>query len=304
MVMRRHILNAVETGESDPVAARLRGRVRAEPNDVGLRLQLAAHYGQIDLQELELEHLRLAVERFPLSWEARRALAGVLRAATLSAQAVETLAGFVRSGDDAARDLELLNLLGICQDEAGDWKAGEGAFREALALAPERDYLHNNLGFNLLEQGRVGEAIVSFEQALKRNPRSAVARNNLGVALARSSAIPEAVRHFENLVDAATANSNAAAALMEQNRYHEGRRLLEAALDHNPRNPAALANLKLVSEHDRKPAEVRLRPLASGWKRPLALLRRTFGFSPPKPREGGDRQERIAMSSKELSKEE
>ena len=276
VVMRRQVLNAAESGEGDPEASRLRARIRAAPADVEPRLQLAAHYGKIGLGELDLEHLRLAVERFPNSREARWRLAQALRAAGLPEEASGALAAFVGGPPEAGTDPELLNLLGVCYDEAGDWKSGEEAFRRALIAAPELDFLHNNLGFNLLEQGRAGEAIDAFEQALKRNPGSVVARNNLGVALARSSALSEAVRHFENVVDAASAYNNAAAALMEQSRYEESRRLLEAALDYNPKNPAALANLRLVSERDGRPVEVRLRAETSRWRRSVAWLRRTF----------------------------
>jgi Flp pilus assembly protein TadD len=274
---RRQILNAADAGEGDGIANQLRRRMAADPLDVAPRLELAAHYASRGLPELQLEHLRLAVERFPNSRGAHLALAAVLRSSGQAAAAAELLDRFTRSN---VADAELLNELGISYDEAGDWQAGEAAFRRAVALAPRTDYLRNNLGYNLLEQQRVEEAIAEFRQALKANPDSMFARNNLGAALAKNAlttgkGIGEALDNFQNAVDSATAYNNLAAIMIEQSRYDYSRKLLESALDYNRSNAAALANLRLVSELDGKPAEISLhRPKRS--RGPVALLKRIF----------------------------
>ena len=279
--MRRQIVNAADAGEGDVVVNQLRSQMAADASDVSLRLQLAEHYRKIGLPELEMEHLRLAVERFPQSREAHLALADALRTAGQPRRAAELLEGFTQNNASAATDVAVLNRMGICYDESGDWKAGEQAFRRAIAAASRLDYLHNNLGYNLLEQQRYPEAIQEFEQALKSNPNSAVPRNNLGVALARAAVkdgrigVGEALRHFENVADAATAYNNLAAVLIEQARYDESRRLLQTALDYNRSHAAALANLRLVAELDGKPAELAARP-PSRSRGPLALLKRIF----------------------------
>ncbi len=286
--MRRQILNAADAGEGDAVANQLRGQMASEPSDVSLRLALAAHYAKIGLPELQLELLRVAVERFPASREARLTLAEALRAAGQPRQAIESLRDFAQ-GYPASADAVLLNRLGVCYDEAGDWKSGEQAYRRALDLSPRLDYLHNNLGYNLLEQQRLAEAVTEFHRALRINPDSMVARNNLGVTLARLSLrdpnvpINDALKHFENIVDAATAYNNLAAALIEENRYEQSRWLLEAALDYNRSHAAALANLRLVSELDGKPAEWHLRPRRHFWSRSAAALKRVFASEQPLP---------------------
>jgi len=63
----------------------------------------------------------------------------------------------------------------------GSGPEGEKSHRAALALGPESDYLHTNLGYNLLMQKRPAEAAFEFKQALKLKPGSEVARNNLGM---------------------------------------------------------------------------------------------------------------------------
>ena len=82
----------------------------------------------------------------------------------------------------------ILLLAGILRDESSLWQLGEPAHRKALELAPAVDYLHNNLGYNLLMQKKTDEAAREFEEALKLNPGSQMARNNLGIALAQSNA--------------------------------------------------------------------------------------------------------------------
>ena len=288
--MRRQILNAADAGDGDRVVNQLRARMAADPSNASLRLELAAHYRKIGLPELEMEHLRLAMERFPESGPVRLALADALRAAGEPHQAAQILADFALAGF-APADAAMLNRLGICYDEAGDWKAGEEAFRRALTLDPGRDHLYNNLGYNLLEQQRLSEAAAAFQQALRVNPNSVVARNNLGVTLVRLSVkdggmVAEALRHFENVADAATAHNNLAAALIEQNRYDESRRLLQAALDYNRSHASALANLKLVAELDGKPAELRVRPAhhRRWW---VSVLKRVFvPDEPARPSDG------------------
>ena len=82
---------------------------------------------------------------------------------------------------------EYYSWLGILRDESGLWPLGEPAHRKALELAPAVDYLHNNLGYNLLMQKKNEEAAREFQEALKLNPGSQMARNNLGIALAQSN---------------------------------------------------------------------------------------------------------------------
>src|SRR5438445_335406 len=82
---------------------------------------------------------------------------------------------------------------------------GEEAHRAALALGTKLDSLHNNLGYNLLMQGRSKEAAEEFGEALKLRPDSEVARNNLGIALAATP--QEALLHWQSVSDPATAHS-------------------------------------------------------------------------------------------------
>src|SRR6185436_1354139 len=144
------------------------------------------------------------------------------------------------------------------------WTEGEASHRAALALNPNIDYLHNNLGYNLLMQQRPSEAAFEFRQALQLKPDSETARNNLGMALA-STPGHDAVLQMQSISDPATAHSNMAAILIEQARYPEARKELDLALGYNRSHAAALSNLKLVSELDGKPAVIPIKPIRTKW---------------------------------------
>jgi Flp pilus assembly protein TadD len=155
--------------------------------------------------------------------------------------------------------------LGILRDDLGELAAAEQAHREAAKLRPDLDSLHNNLGYNLLLQGKSGEAAAEFRRALAIRPGSQIARNNLGAALA--SQPKEAILQWQSVSDPATAHNNLAAVLIEQGRFEEARRELDAALGYKRDLPAAWHNMRLVSDMDGQPATVRARIAGARWKR-------------------------------------
>jgi tetratricopeptide (TPR) repeat protein len=270
--MERQVINAVEAGEGDYEVRRLRATMAVEPGNLQVRLDLAWRYQERGYGELALEHYRLAATRFPDSAEVQLRLAKTLRQFGMQGEAAESLESFL--GKNPQSSPELAAWLGILRDELGEWRKGESAHRAALALDSSRDYLRNNLGYNLLMQGRKDEAAEQFRLALQLRPDSAVARNNLGMAVA--SRPEEAVLHWQSVTDPATAHSNMAALLIEQGRYEEARRELDLALGYNRYHPAALKNLRLVSQLDGKPATIPIRPVESWWERWKSAARRAF----------------------------
>jgi tetratricopeptide (TPR) repeat protein len=279
---QRQIRNAVDAGDGDYHLRLLRDRLAAEPGNLQTRLDLAQAYRKTGFPDVALEHYRLASERFPGSEVAALELAKALRAAGLRQQAAAGLEAFL-AANPGRRSPELLSWLGIVRDSMGQWTEGEKAHREALALSPGSDWLHNNLGFNLLKQNRNGEAIEAFRNALARNPASVVARNNLALAFGPAEALEE----WKRMYDPATAHSNVAARFIEQGRYAEARTELDAALGYNQSHAAALRNLKVVSELDGGPAVLRARRVETRWSRWLAAARSLFEAPPPGPTPAG-----------------
>lgn len=255
-VMRRQVHNAIDAGEGDLVAKRLRERITAEPNNEEPRIQLATHYRQAGLSDLAIEHLRVAAERFPRSERSILLLAETLHDQNESAEAIRHLESFLNSQSSAAAAA----WLGILRDQRGSWKSGESAHRASLAADPSNARVRNNLGYNLLQQGRRQEAITELRKAVTQDSKLVAAHNNLAFALARGSQQDrrEALAEWSLAAGMASAHSNLAASLIEQGAYTEARQQLQLALGLRPDLPQALHNLKLVSELDGRPAQTRV----------------------------------------------
>jgi tetratricopeptide (TPR) repeat protein len=263
----------VNAGDGNIRVRRLRERVAAEPLNVTVRLELAAEYGAMGYPDLELEHCRIAVERFPASAAAVDRLAKNLRRAVVPEQAAAVLTGIV--AQQARPTPETLAWAGILLDEAERYREGEAMHRRALVLEARRDYLHNNLGYNLLLQERYSEAAAAFRQALALNSTSMIARNNLGRTLIHLSPA-EAIAQFQRAGDPAVAQNNVAAALYEKGDVAGARKALEAALEYRRDLPQIVENLRLVAADDGKP--IVMPPSRPGlWQTVSHALKVAFG---------------------------
>jgi Flp pilus assembly protein TadD len=252
--MIRQAQNAREAGDGDLELRRLRQFLAANPQSPDARVLLARHYESRGLPDLALEHYRLAAAQFPESGLIAISLAKTLRAMGEPAEAVRGLHAF--STRAAGPNADALSLEGILEDELGHRAAAETALRAAVAAAPNESAIHNNLGYHLLAAGK-GDAVAEFRRAIELDPKSEIAHNNLAAALARSTnpdAAREAVAEWSRSAGRAEAHNNLAAVWIEQGRYAEARTELTAALAIEPNLSAALANLRLVSERDGKPA--------------------------------------------------
>jgi Flp pilus assembly protein TadD len=136
--------------------------------------------------------------------------------------------------------------------------------RRAIGGDPHRDFLHNNLGYNLWMQGRRMEAAGCFRKALELNPGSENARNNLGMALADRP--EEALSHFRQAADLGVAHNNLAALRFETGDLDGARRELELALQYRQDMPQILENLKRVAAMDGKPVVIPPAKSVSVWR--------------------------------------
>ena len=251
-VWDRQIRNAVDAGDGDYQLRVLRDKMAAEPDNIPVRVDLASAYSERGYPEVALEISRLTVARFPESGVAQLALVRALRQVGRRTEAIAGLEGFLKSHPGSAA--EYFSWLGILRDESGLWPLGEPAHRKALELAPAADYLHNNLGYNLLMKNKNDEAAAEFSAALKLNPGSQMARNNLGLALANSNAAEQALANWQATGGPATAHNNLATVYLERGNYAEARKELDLALSYNRAHSAALKNLELLGRMDGKPA--------------------------------------------------
>jgi Tfp pilus assembly protein PilF len=265
----RHAENAVDVGDGDYQTKSLRERLVAEPANLEVRLALADRYGKAGVPELAIEHYRFASEKFPDNAKVPMLLARALRDFHRPDQAIATLVRFCDRNPKQPADL--LSLLGILEDDAGEFQDAEIAYRAAAAQSPDRSDVLNNLGYNLLLQGKPAEAIEQFEAALTIEPHSQIAHNNLGIAILaqwKDDTQPrDALLHWQSVSDPATAHNNLASILMEQKRYADARKELGYALDYQKDHEAALSNLKLLAQLDGGPKVPEPAARNSLWKR-------------------------------------
>jgi Flp pilus assembly protein TadD len=264
----------VDAGEGDSELRALRRRLAADPRDLGARLQLAARYSELGLPDLALEHYRLAMAQFPESAAATLGLAKMLREMQEPASALAA----IREAEarQPAGNWQLLSLKGILQDDQGDRTAAEASHRAAVNLEPKNAALRNNLGYNLYLQRRFEEAEAEFRGAIALDSSLDAAHDNLAAALASEDkpAAAQALAEWQRTAGTAGAHNNMAALLMEQERWREARAELMEALKERPDFAAALANLKLVAEHDGQPM-----PAPAALAKPAQAPQRTSFWS-------------------------
>src|SRR6266542_781041 len=141
--MARQIQNAIDVGDGDYEIRMLRQKMAQQPDNLEVRMALAKRYESLGSPELALEHYRLAAARWPDSAELHLLLGKVLRRAGARVEAEHMLREFLQAHPQSSPDFA--SLLGIVLDEQKQWGEGERAHREALALNPKSDSLHNNL---------------------------------------------------------------------------------------------------------------------------------------------------------------
>jgi Flp pilus assembly protein TadD len=115
---------------------------------------------------------------------------------------------FVRLPGDAIADIREQFLdpysflrAGMANENTGDHKGAERAYRRGLELAPDDAELHTALGWTLFQEGRSEEAVAEYERALKTDPRLVKSHNNLALALVELGRLEEAASHYRTSLE-------------------------------------------------------------------------------------------------------
>jgi tetratricopeptide (TPR) repeat protein len=145
--------------------------------------------------------------------------------------------------------------LGIALARQGKADEAKKHYEKALELFPDYAEAQNNLGNLLLSQNKMDEAIALFRQAIENSPENPSFRNNLGTALARQQMIPEAIAEFQEAVrlapDYAEARVNLANALLASGKPDEAVAQLNEALRLKPDYKPALQTLQRARDRQR-----------------------------------------------------
>ena len=106
--------------------------------------------------------------------------------------------------------------LGHARLRAKEFVEAERAYREVVALAPDRAEAHNNLGNIAMERHQPVEAEQCFRSGLALEPTSPSFLTNLGTALLNQVRLPEAETLFRRAVDTDPSFEDAEIALRDQ----------------------------------------------------------------------------------------
>jgi Tfp pilus assembly protein PilF len=131
-----------------------------------------------------------------------------------------------------------------------DYRSDLVLWEDTLAKCPNNPRAHNNLGLDLMNSGRLPEALDHYQQALRIKPDYADAQYNFGVALVQRGRLPEAVGHFEQAVqiqpDHLMAHNNLGVVLQQLGRPQEAMGQFEEMLRIKPDSAEAHGNLGLA----------------------------------------------------------
>ena len=150
-------------------------------------------------------------------------------------------------------------------DLADRYEEAEKLSRTAIQLAPSNALAFDQLGVALELRGLIsGETENAYRRAIQLDPSFAPAYAHLGRLLRRRGLTKESAAAYQNAVDRSTdaATMVLVAEIMQSDQcYTESVKLLRAAIDSDPKNPAALLLLgrALTTQGNFADAEIMLR---------------------------------------------
>jgi Flp pilus assembly protein TadD len=131
-------------------------------------------------------------------------------------------------------DPEIMTELAGTYDDLGQESRAELLFRQVVKITPDQAASYNNLGYNLLLQGRYSEAISSLSRAYAIDPKDKTVQCNLGAAYALSSNDESALKVFKYAVGKAEAYNNLGYFSMVNGHYGAAERYFARALQIKP----------------------------------------------------------------------
>jgi Flp pilus assembly protein TadD len=138
---------------------------------------------------------------------------------------------------------------GMANENTGDHKGAERAYRRGLEIAPDDAELRNALGWTLFQEGRSEEAIAEYERALKSDPRLVKSHNNLALALVELGRLEEAAGHYKaslELEPKAEIYSDLGFVMARLGYRDEARADYQKALEMDPNSASAHFNLAVT----------------------------------------------------------
>lgn len=141
----------------------------------------------------------------------------------------------------------------------GEWNQCADYSRKAVDFDPANGRAYANLGYALLQLGRVDEAIHWLQEGIARDAAHEMLHNNLGAAYMINGRHETAIRHFQDALywneDEPLIYRNLAAALSAQGDWERAAQYAEQALALNEHDEDAQAIVRIAQQQRRMVAE-------------------------------------------------
>ena len=150
--------------------------------------------------EAAIDYLVKCLGKDNTYWAADNELAGIFEEDKKNFQAARKHyeQSLVHAPDEEKADIYFD--LGWCCGKLKDRQAEERAYRACLELNADREYIWRNLGWTLLESGKLEESVGILKEAIRRDPRSTVPYKGLIDALRKLGRYSEAIAVLETVL--------------------------------------------------------------------------------------------------------
>ena len=160
----------------------------------------------------------------------------------------EAVAAFEKALAADPKHWKAHNNMALAAIDLGELEVAEAHYRESLAIEPQ-PAIYSDLGFVLERQGMTEEAVELYRKSLELDPESASAHYNLAASLARRGEFAAAERHFRAALEQkpnAQTYTGLGFVLWQQGRVDEAIASLDAAIEADPKHPAAYDQLGTI----------------------------------------------------------
>jgi len=236
-------------------------RLEKTPSDEEALLGLGRISMQMGQWEEAESYLKRAVNG-EHQWEALVLLA---RCTMKSGKLTETLAHLERArnqdGQDSSRQTEVLNLMGDCLAQMGEYDEAEASYRKAIDIEARADEAWTGLGVLDVLKGEYLRAEEAFTKAADINPKNDKTFCGLGIALWNGGQKERAFENFQKSLDINPENLTSLNHLLtcsyENGKFEVTEEYLKQYLDLHPLNLDVLYSLGDLYYQLRRYDEVR-----------------------------------------------
>ena len=138
----------------------------------------------------------------------------------------------------------------LARRQLDHWQNSYTLFAHTLSVTTDNYFIHNGMGLELMEDGRIEESLVHFQESIRIDPSFSYAQLNYGTALYRLGRFRESFEPFEEAMNnralSGSARANLALALTALSDFDKAIRILTEGLKLSPRDADIHATLGTV----------------------------------------------------------